>query len=191
MKNIYILIILSFLSCKSKEEKALIRMKSVYEKWITDEAFKQNIKLTIYQLDAISIDTVNENTLDSLQRAIYQNKVNQFILLGNEEVKRAEKHTRLSKLGYQLNNDLGTQAKELANENMKLINSYIDSSKYYLKLDSILNQKILSRKQPVEIYKAKFFLKSTFAKDGQERNSLDTVFGYFNSDFKQLTFALE
>lgn len=182
-----ILLFSTLVGCKSATENNLIKMKASVEKSLNDNAFKENYKLNIMELKAISYDTVSENMLDTLLLIKYSDKMDHFLKLTELTLDQARDQGKNMRLYAMINSKtLTDMAKEDFDKLMEEAQNYQDSIKFYSDIDSITRNRIKARLKPNDIYRAKFFLKATVNKENKSENFLDTVNYYFDKDLKIL-----
>jgi hypothetical protein len=191
MKNILFLIFIVcfFLSCKNKRERNLEIMQSEFETYLKDNTFRENAQLTIFELKAISYDTLDINYIDTIKvyNAIKKrNHFNKLLNLKTDLIK--------SKMNtMQIYSDLGSKTlydyeKEEIDKHIKEGKDYQDSILYYSAIDSTITERIKQRKNPEDIYRTKFFVKATYTKDGKDDNLLDTIIINFTKELKVIQY---
>lgn len=183
--HLIILICLILFSCKDKRKDNLETMESDVKTFLNDQAFKDNYKLKIIEFKSFGYDTVNENYLDTLKLLSAMDMFDHFKKL----TKNAIEIARLKNQQYQIYSSLGDKNlndinKEDFEKAIKDANEYRDSMTKYNLLDSNIRERIIQRKKPENIYKAKFFIKATASKNGKDENMLDTLYIYFDKNIK-------
>lgn len=187
MRKIYYTFLLPLIifSCKHQSETNLEKMKTAFEKSLTDKAFKDNYKLKIIELKAISYDTLTENTLDTLKLSKYGDKYDHFKKLCNLTLERAQLESQSLRLNASIGSKTLTDiSREDLNKYLKEAKEYQDSMTYYASIDSTIRETIKNRKKPNEVYEGKFFLKAVASKDGKDENIMDTMYYYFDKQIK-------
>lgn len=187
MKKITLILvtIILIVSCKDKTASNLETMKKEFETYIKDRAFADNGEVEIFQLDAISYDTISENYIDTLKLYSITLKINRFEKLVERKMELAKlkgQETRLiASLGDKTLVDIGKEdVRKYGDEAIE----YLDSIQVYAETDSLIREKIKSRNNPKDFYEAKFFIKATAKVNGKSENILDTLNVYFNDQLK-------
>jgi Mg2+ and Co2+ transporter CorA len=188
MKKLLLTIVIGALliSCKDNEESNLKKMKIELEKEIKDDAFKNNLKVEIYQLEAISYDTVTENYVDTLHIISASNNLQQFIELHESNMKLAKLKSNQIRIYRSIgSSSLEDIDREELQDYLDEAKRYLDSMKVYRNKDSSIREQIKKRSSPENVYRAKFFIKATtHTKNGESNNNMDTTYIFFNKDLK-------
>ena len=187
MKKISLIIftIILVISCKDKTTSNLEIMKKEFETQLKDKAFADNVEIEIFQLDAISYDTISENFIDTLKLYSINSKIDHFQKLAKSSLELAKlkgQQLRLyASLGDKTLNDISREDLQKYIDEAK---EYQDSIQYYVKNDSLTKEKIKNRANPKDFYQTKFFIKATSKENDKSHNILDTINVYFNDQLK-------
>ena len=183
MKNILILLsIIVLVGCKSKYEKNLSIMEANYKQSLIDDAFRNNQKLTIFTLKAIRYDTINENSIDTIRLIRLSLRRNNLIDLVVSQTNSLETEKDI----MNLTDDpvLHSFYREKIKESLKESQPQVDTIEMLKLKDSIIKQRILSKRNHVRYFRLKIFEKSTLKKDTISENCMDTIFIYFDKNLK-------
>lgn len=171
--------------CTNHTKRNTQIMEDEFKKSLTDKAFQSNSKLEIFELKSLGYDSVNENHLDTLKIIQASNQFSKFQELSNINLDLSNSHIKMANIYLSLgDNTLTDMYIEDAQKDAKKAKEYRDSMAKYIKIDSLIRRRILSRKNPELIFRSKYFLKATLTKDLKNENILDTVLTYFNKNLK-------
>lgn len=185
IKYIVLFFVLLFYGCKDKKQQNSELMEQSFRKYLFDNAFSNNSKLDIFELNSLGYDTLNENFIDTLKIIDAKKQINKFDQLANLNIDIIKKNLQLAKLYMSLGSEtLSIQYKDNAKDYANKSQEYLDSMAHYIEVDSLIRKKINERTNPEIIFRSKYFLKATFSKDSVSQNILDTLFIYFDKNLK-------
>lgn len=172
-----------FSSCKDKKTKDIEKMHLTVNKLLDDHLFKENIKATLREISFLKVDTLNQNTLDTIRKAGNTEKMTKFLDKINELkpliTSDLNQMTLQKNLGWtDLFNNTKIQFDEHQNEMRKLI----DSVEFYQKINEKISARIAKNKKPKPTYQLKSFFKLTLTKNNKSENILDTVYNHFDEN---------
>jgi|GEM_PF-6692940 len=174
-------------SCKDKKASDIKKMTASINKFIDDGLFKENITTTLKEVKFLSIDTLNENTLDTLRLLKNQEKIEGF--LNNAKQYHALIKNEISQM--ELQRSLGwtsmlNTTKRDYEEHKEKAKELLDSVSKYEMVNEKIQTKIKANKMPKAIYEMKMFLKLTMKKGNESHNMLDTAYYHFNQALERI-----
>lgn len=187
MKNsILTFILILSISCQESKESNLKEFEISFRKVMEDRAFKENAKIDIQEIRAISYDTIDENTIDTFRLLKINDEISYFNDLVDKILAVAKSDARLARLSGSIDRDgtLTSIYKEDLKDGLKKAEMYQDSIKVYEAKYLEIENRLKGRKKVDLAFSAKFFVKAVFSKDGKSENVLDTIFVNFDKNKK-------
>ena len=181
---------LGFVSCKNEREKNIDKMSSYVKTCFNDNAFKYNEVFNFIEFKPMDYVIKPETYIDSIHLSRNLEKLNMYNeLLGtqNELLKNKRHQYELYANLFGPNDPLSKIEKEEFEDLLKEGKEYCDSINYYVKQDSLINQKIKANTKPDSIYMFKVFVKGTAtSKNNETTNVCDTFYYFFNKELKPI-----
>lgn len=189
MKRILIVLFIAIVLISCKDEKRIIK-DSLIES-IHEDSFKKNLKADILKFEVLNIETVNENSIDTLR---LMNLASKYDVLKSEydEIKAefddAVNDVMQAAIFGKENNPL----LDLANNKYEKLNKQakekLNDLKQNIKQDSIISATIKNRTEFTDYKKVKVYYKIVL-KDNKDKtkNLSDTVFYIVDKNNKLLS----
>ncbi|RWU10645.1 hypothetical protein [Pedobacter chitinilyticus] len=175
------------ISCKDKKTEGIEKMTDTINKHIDDGLFKENVTTTLREVTFLSVDTLTENTLDTLRQVKNQEKIDNFLSETRQYqslMKNELSQMRLQKsLGWTV---LFNNTKNDFEEHQGKAKALLDSINAYENTNQKIKNRIKTNKNPKPVYEMKMLIKLTMNKGNESHNLLDTSFYHFNESFVML-----
>lgn len=186
MKHILLFSLSIFFACTSEKQKQINLIKSGYQNYINDVAFKNNSSVNVLRLDVISIDTLNENTYDSLEVYRHLKVLNDFDEKGKDVLESLNSNKNLAIMARKLGSDSYDHFVDYARSDSRKAMAIKDSMTKYLEIINAIDEKIKKRKNPKPVYEVKLFLKAEFLENNKKSNFMDSTVVFFDNTYKLL-----
>lgn len=189
MKNIVFafLFLCIFVSCKSEYERNLEKMKETCQSYLENKAFKKNQSVDFLEFTPIEYTIKDENYVDTIKSNRCYKKIEYYAKSASHQMELLKSKVKQVKLYY---STLGYDhsISEMERENAKDIDKkrmeYVDSMKYYITQDSLIQLRITNRKSPKPIYLYEGYIKATTKDNNSDwtENVADTILFLFDND---------
>lgn len=193
MKNIAFafLFLCIFISCKSEYEQNLEKMKETCQSYLKDKAFKENQTMEFFEFTPIEYITKDENYIDTIKSNRCYDKIEYYDKLIEYQLDLLKSKARQAQLyngmlGF--NHNISKMTREDVKDLEKEGKEYIDSMRYYIAQDSLIQLRIANRKFPKPVYLYKGFIKATSKDNNSDKteNMADTIYYLFDSELKMV-----
>ena len=193
MKNIAFafLFLCIFISCKSEYEQNPEKMKETCQSYLKDKAFKENQTMEFFEFTPIEYITKDENYIDTIKSNRCYDKIEYYDKLIEYQLDLLKSKARQAQLyngmlGF--NHNISKMTREDVKDLEKEGKEYIDSMRYYIAQDSLIQLRIANRKSPKPVYLYKGFIKATSKDNNSDKteNMADTIYYLFDSELKMV-----
>lgn len=134
------------------------------------------------EISNVSYEMIGQSTIDTVHLNLLYPKIEYYNELFNQYLKMVKSSVNIATLSIDIGSEpLADMNKNSAEDYLRKAKLYLDSERYFVKIDSTIRDQIKSRKiEQKEFFKAKFFCKATIG----GKNILDTLYYIFDKNFK-------